>query len=514
MAKEKSQLRSGVVLSYINMALGMVIPFLYTPVMLRMLGQAEYGLYSLSNSVISYLSLLSVGFGTTIIRYIAKYRAEDDKDKLQKTYGFFVLLYVLLAFVVLVCGSVIAFNVEPIFHKGLTDSELITMRSLIIIMTISTAISFPLSVVSSIIAAHERFVFRNLLAIVFTVLCPIANLIALWLGYKSVGMAAAGLLIQFISLPWNIIYCRRKLRVKPKYGKIPSGIIREMFAVSFYNLIGTLVNMLFWATDKVILGMLASSIAVAVYNVGATFCSMLDNISLSISGVLTPKVTGMVVKKASGEELTELFIRVGRLQFIIVGLAASGFVVFGQSFIRLWVGEEYSSAYFIALLVMLPSCIPLIQNTGTTILIAQNKQKFRSLVYLAIAIVNVVSTYLVVPFAGGVGAAFCSGVSVVLGQGFIMNTYYHRVTKLNIFQFWKTIIKMSVVPLALAVVGVLLLRFISINSWLILFLVIAIYTGLYILLEWAFVMNTYEKQVILNPIKNIKSKFLHRNSEK
>ena len=513
MAKEKSQLRSGVVLSYINMALGMMIPFLYTPVMLRMLGQAEYGLYSLSNSVISYLSLLSVGFGTTIIRYIAKYRAEDDQDKLRRTYGFFILLYVFLAFVVLVCGSVIAFNVEPIFHKGLTDAELITMRRLVIIMTISTAISFPLSVVSSIIAAHERFVFRNLLAIVFTVLCPIANLIALWLGYKSVGMAAAGLLIQFISLPWNIIYCRRKLRVKPKYGKMPSGIIREMFAVSFYNLIGTLVNMLFWATDKVILGMLASSIAVAVYNVGATFCSMLDNISLSISGVLTPKVTGMVVKQASGEELTELFIRVGRLQFIIVGLAASGFVVFGQSFIRLWVGDEYSSAYIIALLVMLPSCIPLIQNTGTTILVAQNKQKFRSLVYLGIAVVNVVSTYLVVPFLGGVGAALCSGVSVVLGQGFVMNTYYHKVTKLNIFRFWKTILKMSVVPVIMAVTGVLLLRVISINSWLLLLIVIVIYTGLYIILEWVFVMNTYEKQVILNPINKIRNKISHRNSE-
>ena len=512
MAKDNSQLRSGVVLSYINMLLGMMIPFFYTPVMLRMLGQAEYGLYSLSNSVVSYLSLLSAGFGTTIIRYIAKYRAEDDKDKLQKTYGFFILLYVFLAFVVLVCGFVIAFNVEPIFNKGLTDSELITMRSLVIIMTISCAISFPLSVVSSIIAAHERFNFRGLLAIVFTVLCPVANLIALWLGYKSVGMAAAGLLIQFISLPWNIIYCRKKLRVKPRYGKIPSGIIREMFVVSFYNFIATLVTMLFSATDKVILGMLASSIAVAVYNVGATFCSMLDNVSLAIGGVLTPKVTGMVVKKASGEELTELFIRVGRLQFIIVGLAASGFVVFGQSFIRLWVGEEYSSAYIIALFVMLPSCVPLIQNTGITILIAQNKQKFRSLVYLAIAVVNVVSTYLIVPFAGGVGAALCSGVSLILGQGFIMNTYYYKVTKLNVFKFWKTILKMSVIPLGMVVAGLLLIRFISINSWLLLLLAIVIYTGLYIVLEWSFIMNTYEKQIVLNPINRIRNKISHRNS--
>ena len=74
-----NQLHSGVYLSYINLAISFVIPFVYTPVMLRLLGQAEYGLYSLSNSVIGYLTLLSFGFGTTIVRYIAKYRAEGRK---------------------------------------------------------------------------------------------------------------------------------------------------------------------------------------------------------------------------------------------------------------------------------------------------------------------------------------------------------------------------------------------------------------------------------------------------
>lgn len=68
-------------MSYINLGLGTVIPFIYTPIMLRMLGQAEYGLFSLASSAVSYLSLLSFGFGSTIIRYISKYRAEKDKNQ-------------------------------------------------------------------------------------------------------------------------------------------------------------------------------------------------------------------------------------------------------------------------------------------------------------------------------------------------------------------------------------------------------------------------------------------------
>ena len=61
--KKNNELKAGVLLSYVNLAIGMIIPLIYTPIMLRLLGQAEYGLYSLSNSVISYLSLLTFGIG-------------------------------------------------------------------------------------------------------------------------------------------------------------------------------------------------------------------------------------------------------------------------------------------------------------------------------------------------------------------------------------------------------------------------------------------------------------------
>ena len=49
MVKEKNQLRIGVLLSYINLGISCIIPFVYTPIMLRILGQSEYGLYSLAN---------------------------------------------------------------------------------------------------------------------------------------------------------------------------------------------------------------------------------------------------------------------------------------------------------------------------------------------------------------------------------------------------------------------------------------------------------------------------------
>ena len=300
---QKNELKQGIILSYINLGLGTIIPFIYTPIMLRILGQAEYGLFSLASSAVSYLSLLSFGFGSTIIRYISKYRAENDKESEEKVFGFFLVLYCVLALLVLICGVVIAYNVEPIFNKGLTTNELNKMKILVMIMTFNSALSFPISVYSSMVVAHEKYIFRKLIDMFSTVLAPIANLVALYLGYASVGMATAATIIQFVILPLNVFYCYRIINIKPIFAKLPKTLIKEMLGFSVFIFIGTLVDMLFWATDKVILGMLAGSVAVAIYNVGSTFNSMVMNLSTSISGVFTPRVTGMVVKDASKEEL-------------------------------------------------------------------------------------------------------------------------------------------------------------------------------------------------------------------
>jgi len=97
-----NQLRVGTLLSYVNLAIGSIIPMIYTPIMLRILGQAEYGLYSLSNSIVGYLSLLNFGFGSTIIRYTCKYRAEGKKEQVRSIFGLFLIIYGIVSVLVII----------------------------------------------------------------------------------------------------------------------------------------------------------------------------------------------------------------------------------------------------------------------------------------------------------------------------------------------------------------------------------------------------------------------------
>ena len=389
------------------------------------------------------------------------------------------------------------------YSGTMTDGEIGKMRVLTLIMAFNTALSFPLSAFSSMAIAHERYLFRKIMDIVSTAAAPMANLVALYLGYASVGMALAGTVVQLLLAPISIGYCFRELKLRPRFVRMPRGLIREMLGFSVFVFLGTLVDMLFWATDKVILGMLAGTAAVAVYNVGGTFNTIVIGLSTSISGILVPRITGMVVNQTPKSEWTNLFIRVGRLQFLIIGLIISGFSVFGRPFLILWAGPEYAGAFWVAVLTLFPLCVPLIQNTGLCIITAQNKHQFRSVVYLIIAIVNVVSTYLVVPRFGYIGAAVCSCAAYVVGQGFVMNIYYYKVTGLDIPLFWKNILKMAVIPGIQMAAGLFLAERIPLTNWFTFFAGVAVYSIVYALLMYFLVMNDYEKDILRKPLMKL-----------
>lgn len=500
--KKVNELKAGALLSYVNLAITCIIPLLYTPIMLRILGQSEYGLYSLSNSVISYLTILNLGMGSAIMRYVTKARAENNKKEVNKVVGQFVLIYVALAILVIIVGSVLTIFADEFFAQGLAEAEISKLRILMIIMSCSTAVSFPVSVYSSVAIAYERYIFRRLVDMAGTIASPALNLVVLFAGGGSVGMALVGLGIQIAYAVIFIPYCIKELDVKANFRSFSKELLKDISKFSAFVFLSMIVDMLYWSTDKVLIGAMLGSVAVAIYNVGGTFTSMLQNMSAAISNVFVPRVTTMVVKDTPIDEVSELLIRIGRIQYLIVSLILSGYIVFGKVFIHFWSGDEYADAYFVALWTMIPLAIPLIQNIAYNTILAQKKHQFRAIIYAVIAVINVVSTYLVIPKYGIVAAAVCTGASYLIGNGLIMNIYYFKVTKLNIPKFWINIGKMSLVPAILIIIGYELVNYaVPITTIYRFLLEVIIYTCLFAVGSWGISMNRYEKDLILDLIK-------------
>lgn len=508
MEQKKSQLKIGIVLNYVNIILGNLIPVFYTPIMLSLLGQEEYGLYKLSSSVTSYLSLISLGIGSAVVRYLIKAREEEGQEAEERVLGLFMVIFQIITAMTIVIGTVLAFNLDCFYGQSLTDVELAKMKILVLIMACNMALSFSQTPYVSIVNAHEQFIFMQCANILTTCIGPIVNLIALYLGFASIGMAISSLLIGLICRVVYIIYVKKQLHIRARYTKLPTHLLKEILTFSFWIFIANVVGQLYNATDTILIGAVPAlaTVGVAVYNVGGTLNNIISSLTMGISSLLTPKANRMVFQNASNSELTDLTIRVGRIQTYIMALVVSGFVAFGKPFIFFYVGEEYLASYWVAVMVMVPNMIPLVQSMCLSILVAQNKHRFRSIVYLGMAILNVAGTWILMQYMGVVGAALMSGIALTVGNGVIMNWYYQKRTRLDMILFWKEIGKVLIIPTVMCVIILGSARFVDYYRISVLLLGIVIYSSVYCIANWLFVMNDYEKDLVKGPVSLVMQK--------
>jgi len=367
------------------------------------------------------------------------------------------------------------------------------------------AISFPASVFNSYITSQEKFIFQKLVTLVTVVTSPFVTIPFLILGYGSLAMVIVTTIISFITYGINIYYCFRKLKMKFIFKNLDLSIFKEIFIFSIFIAINEIVNQINWTADKIIIGHYQGSEEISVYAIGSTFNTMYVTFSSAISGVFVPRINKLVSEKKEGwnDKLNDLFVKVGRIQFIILLLVLTGFIFFGQYFILLWVGEGYENSYYIALLLIVPVTIALIQNVGIEIQRAENKHQFRSIIYSIMAIINVVLSIFLCKKFGGIGAAAGTTISLLIANGLIMNIYYSKKLNIEIGRFWKSILKFIPALIMPVCFGVVIMLYIPFNNIGMFIGLILAYIVVYGVSFWFLGLNKYEKLLIKEPINKI-----------
>lgn len=153
--------KAGAVLSYAQVFLSVLTGLLYTPVMLRLMGQNEYGLYGTVNSAISMLSLLDLGFTSSYIRFYSKYKAENLQNKINSFNSLFFIVFVVISVIAAIIGSFLSFDPAIIFDNGLTSQELSKAKIMMFLLTISMVLGFLHTVFGCYISANQKFVFSD-----------------------------------------------------------------------------------------------------------------------------------------------------------------------------------------------------------------------------------------------------------------------------------------------------------------------------------------------------------------
>ena len=491
-----NQKKAGVLLSYGQTVLSTILSLVYTPVMLRLLGTSEYGTYTLVNGFISNLALMSFGLGSAYMRYYSRAEVRDGEDGVARINGMFMTIFLVIGLMSLVVGGILVANVDNIFSAKLTRRELDTARKLMTLLVINIAVSFPCSVFSSYVTAKERFFFQRMISMLRTVLNPIIMLPLLLMGYGSVALVIVTLVLSVLTDASNIWFCFRKLGMKIDMRHFDFGLLKEMAGFSFFIFLNMIIDQVNWTVDTTILGIVSGTAATAIYGVGSQMHNYYMTISTSISGVFTPQINRLVAHEEGDEELTSLFTRVGRIQFMLLMLVLTGFIFVGRAFLTAWGGPAYGDSYAIALLLMVPVTIPLIQNLGIEIQRAKNRHQFRSKVYICMAAANVLISIPLARRMGGVGCALGTAISLLVGNGLVMNWYYHRHIGLNMVTFWSQIGRLLPSMALPAALGALVCSLHSFSGYAGVMLFALPYTVLYCLSVYFLGMNASERRLV------------------
>lgn len=498
-----SQRKAGALLSYILTLTNAVIGFIYIPILIYYLGKNEYGLYQLIGSILIYLGLFDFGLSNTVTRYYSKYIALKNKKAQENLLALSTIIYGFLTLLLITSGLILYISLDNIFAKSLTQQELISAKKMFIVVLISVSITISTTMFNSVITANERFIFLRLLALIETVMRPIVVLAVFQIEASAFTLVLVQAILSLLSVLIKIYYSFKKLQVRIKLHKFDLPLIKEMLSYSFFIFLQLVMDQIFWKSDQIILGIIDGTNSVAIYSIATQIVMYYMTLSTAISGVFLPSITKKVTNNASNNELTEIFIRIGRLQYILLGAVMTGFILYGNEFLNNWIGEGFQESYYITLIIMLPFTIDLIQNIGLAILQAKNMYAFRAILFSCMAVVNIIITIPLAIKYGGIGAAISTGIAYIIGNGFIMNNYYYKKVGLDIFKFWKEIFKLSVPILITTILGIFInniefnINLISLITKLIMFVII------YTIIIWFIGMNNYEKNLIKKPITSI-----------
>jgi O-antigen/teichoic acid export membrane protein len=488
-----TQIRIGVALSFTWLLLSNLAAIFITPYMLRMLGKAEFGLYNLIGAVVGYLAVLDFGLNNSIVRYVAKYRAERDRRGEENFLAMALMTYAGIAVLCVIVGLVLYWNLDALFGSALSAQEMGEARTMFLILVFNITLSFPNGAFIAMLNGYELFSYTKSVDIAKVLLRTGLLVLVLSMGFKAVAIVMIDTAVTVVFFLMNMLVAFFRVRIRIVVHAIDRSLMSDVFVYSFWMFIALVFSQLYPRIGQFLLGMKTGTSAVALFAIAVLLNSYYGTFANVLSNMLLPHATKIVVNGASGRELTDMMIKVGRLQFLLVTYILGGFILFGQAFVLLWVGDGFKDVWLIGLLMMVPSTLAHIRDVGGSIQQAQNRTMFRAFYTFSLAVNTAVFDLIALQFVDG-PLAMGIGFSVAMSLGNVMmSLYYNKVIKLEMRRFHIEVFRGTLPSLLVAVVVFeVVTHLLPVLSWSSLIGEGLLYSATFALLVWRFGMNEYE----------------------
>lgn len=486
----------GAFLSYLNTALTVVIGLIFVPYLIDALGKEVYGLYSMIVSLIAYFGIFDAGFGRTLVRFFARSANNSQMSRTDNLFTVGILLYACSAVFMFILGLILYYNSYLLFGESFSNDEIILFRKMLIIVLCGILINSPINIYSALVLSNERFVFLKAVESAKLILGAVLIVFIVTNNFGPEYLVLSTVSINIICAFTYRFYVNNTVKVSLNFVKLDKNVLREILVYWSWIFLETCMSLIYWNSGQFTLGITKGTASIATLAVIMQIQRFFMTVGNSFSGILLPSISKLVESQVGRDELTKVFIQVGRIQSIVIFGMLSVFIVFGQDLVAFWVGNDFDSVYWLTLIILIPLSIPLVQNAGISILEALNKLKFRSITLALVAVLSLLFQFYFIRSYGLLAVTLSVGLGLVFGQIIIMNWYYHKRVGLDMFRFWVGIFKTLLIPIIFLLLSSLIKSQIIFSNLPFLVVAVMLFLLTYFCLLWNFVLNKVEKRFL------------------
>ena len=415
--------QKGALYNYLNLLLITVAGVFLTPFVVRNLGASQYGLYTLVGAMIPYLMLLDMGMNKTITRYVAHYRAHNDPESEARFLTSTIGIYGIITLILLSVGACIYLNCEQIWSSNFTANELVCVRQMILVVIVAHTIIIPGNAFTAICNGCGLFAFPRILQPIkylIRIVCVVALLLC---GFKALALIAMEMVLNIGMVVATLIYIGRHIGRKHIFSKKHLDY-RPILQYSGWIALYATTCALQWNAAQIVAGMQFDAATVGVMGIGILIGNMYGYFAETINRMTLPHASRLMKEDDSSDSITHNMIRIGRIIAIVQMGVLSAFAIFGESFIQLWVGEEYKMAYTIALIMMAAWLVQQTQDYGNALIEAKGRVRTMAIINFISIFAGVIISYCVAPHYGTIGVIVSLAGGTILAT--IANNIYYR----------------------------------------------------------------------------------------
>lgn len=413
--------------NWTGQAAGLVILFFLSPFVVHTLGKTEYGIWSLLNVFTGYLGVFDLGVRASTGRYIIMYLGRGDHERVGETLRTGLVFFSLMSLLILAAAIGLGFAF-PLLFPSSPPEYFGMVRLLLPLLALNVWLSAIGGAFASILAAHDRFDLSNGVDIAVLIVRTAATVAVLLAGHGIVGLtlvtvgASALAAVGTWCLAHRIYPC---LRVRPL--TMSRERLRELMGYGIAAFLGSVAISVLSQTDLLLVGILFSVQAVTVYSVGAMLVWYTSPFIGHISGTIFPAIQ----RDAATDDMNS--VRWTYLRLVMISLVFGlpvylGFAIFGDSFINLWMGREFSEAAVVIVILSASKLVLLVPTGAGQVLYATGNVWFTTAVTAVEAILKLALALVFVMALGWGLAGVAAGTlaAVLLARGVLLPWYAHR----------------------------------------------------------------------------------------